>query len=105
MEQISVVEKERDLINFLVTTNRQQANWILKNLTSRQVDSISEICHNLLYSRDTFEEIVESLQPFKKIIRILGDKDSPRLLRKKTIARKSAAVLKILVRSESILPI
>ena len=100
---VSSIETELEFVRFLLVCTKQQGVLLLKHLSPAQVNSISEICHNLLYS-DLDESLLADLKHRKALIRRLGDKQRGVNSRRKDIAKHSAAVLSLLREVEPILP-
>lgn len=103
----SIVEREGDFLRFLLTARRGQALLLLRNITPRQTNAISEICKNILYSEDLDEDLLKSLKARTTVtlLRKIGEGQSSLNKRKSEIKLHPVAVLNIVKKVEDILPL
>jgi hypothetical protein len=97
---------EEDFFRFLQTAKVAQSLLLLRNVTTSQVEAISEICFNISGGSEVVEnqELLTDLKQFKHVIRKLSDNDLRIAERRSVINRHPQIVLKIIQKAESILP-
>lgn len=101
---VSAVEKELEFIRFLLTATKVQALLLLQHLTNQQVNAISEIFLNVLFSESIDPELISGLRKHKLLLRKVGDRKKGVIARRRDISKHAATVLRILYQVESILP-
>ena len=86
-----MAEEQLAFLKFLPTASREQLLFILKNITSHQLNAIGEVCYNIQYGATD----VSKLERFRNIIRILGDKKVSFKERKTLAASHPGVVVKL----------
>ncbi len=97
---------EGDFFRFLQSAKVAQCLLLLRNVTTSQVDAISEVCFNIVRGSEVLEneELLKVLKRFKHVIRKLSDNDLRITERRSIITRHPQTVLKIIQNAESLLP-
>ncbi len=105
-DSAAFVEKESDFLHFILSAKPTQSLLLLRNPTISQVDTISEICINIIHGTEVAEnpEILEDLKPFKNLIRKLGDVKSGVSEKRTIICKHPQSILKIIQKIELLLP-
>jgi len=102
--QQSFTEKEIEFLCFIAVTNKKQNRLILQNLTSSQVNCLSEICFNILYSDDIDGQLLSDLKKYATVIRKVADRKSTLVTRRTVIAQHPAKIVSIVRLIECLLP-
>ena len=86
-----MAEKELSFLKFITEASQAQVKLILHHITSSQLDAIGEVCYNLQYGAVD----VEGLRSYRRIIRILGDKQTSPTQRRRIVRQRAVAGVKI----------
>ncbi len=85
-----------DFLRLLLTTESKQQKALIENITTSQIDCLSEIFHNLAYVVELEPEQYNFMKRRKKIIKELSQVHRCRKFRKGAIQKHSLHMLKIL---------
>jgi hypothetical protein len=87
-----MAEKQHSFLTFLPQASTKQLCFLLKNITTDQLNAIGEVCYNVLFgSVDTLP-----LKKYTRIIRELGDKHLPRSQRKALVCKHPQFIVQLI---------
>lgn len=98
-----MAEQERAFLHFLLEANTRQAKVLLRIATPSQLQALGEVCYNARFG-ELEPEVVNTLKPYRHLVRQLSDKKLTTVQRRKLISRRVKAVLTILHLVKHILP-